>query len=361
MALQFALRPRIRLREETERPRTVQVPKVALPVGAYWLVMGLMTYGVSRAPAWLAASVDVPRELATGAADPVPLPPMTARTASGLSQDKGKTALELAPAWARGTAAPDPEGSPRVAEPAVAPPAPSEFTTTEPADPEPVPALGDERRTNRPSRHAAHEERHSPPPEMPLANTPDDRGAPSTWPAVPGLPPARPERDHVGMRSALDDLWEEPPEHDPSRNASRHDPAHGDVVRDAPAPRATTRAALVAAGSRISSCESVLAQATDEIDMTRGRGAPDVSRDAYAAILERGSYLSACSVPGGTVVEVCAAVQQGRAVGITVVSRPFDARVNGCVRGAVASLAFPANARLDVTRTRFDALRASKK
>jgi hypothetical protein len=161
-----------------------------------------------------------------------------------------------------------------------------------------------------------------------------------------------PERDHVAMRSTLDDLFSVPGEDDTEPLRSRQKPSEHGV----PSPPAASRASAVTADSRISTCESVLASSTDEIDMTRGRGAPNVSRDTYAAILERGSYFSACSVPAGIAVEICAAVRNGRAVGVTVISRPLDARVNACIRGRVASLPFPANARLDVTRTRFDAL-----
>jgi hypothetical protein len=104
----------------------------------------------------------------------------------------------------------------------------------------------------------------------------------------------------------------------------------------------------------------VIATASDEIDLTASRGAPDVSRDAYAAILENGAYLSACSIPDGTTLDICAAVREGHAIGVTVASRPPDARVSACVRGVVGSLTFPVNRRLDVTRTRFDAVRARR-
>jgi hypothetical protein len=50
-------------------------------------------------------------------------------------------------------------------------------------------------------------------------------------------------------------------------------------------------------------------------------------------------------------------VKDGRAVGITVVSNPGSPELNACVRRAVTSLAFPENSRLDVTHTRFDAVR----
>jgi eukaryotic-like serine/threonine-protein kinase len=57
------------------------------------------------------------------------------------------------------------------------------------------------------------------------------------------------------------------------------------------------------------------------------------------------------------VFEVCAAVKDGRAIGITVVSTPPSAQLNSCVRRAVAHLKFPQNSRMDVTHTRFDAAR----
>jgi hypothetical protein len=87
-------------------------------------------------------------------------------------------------------------------------------------------------------------------------------------------------------------------------------------------------------------------------------GAPaDITREAYASILQNGRYLSACSIPDRTVFEICAAVKDGRAVGITIVSSPASPELNACVRKAVARLKFPQNSRLDVTHTRFDAVR----
>jgi hypothetical protein len=55
------------------------------------------------------------------------------------------------------------------------------------------------------------------------------------------------------------------------------------------------------------------------------------------------------------VIEICAAVKQGRAVGVTVTSAPVDAALASCVRRAVSQLNFPPSERLDVTHTRFDA------
>jgi hypothetical protein len=72
-------------------------------------------------------------------------------------------------------------------------------------------------------------------------------------------------------------------------------------------------------------------------------------------VLENGAYLSRCAVPEGTVLDICAAVQKGRPVGITVLAHPANSQVSACAKAAVESLSFPFHTRLDVTRTHFEA------
>jgi hypothetical protein len=111
------------------------------------------------------------------------------------------------------------------------------------------------------------------------------------------------------------------------------------------------------APTSVSSCEAAIARNNEQISIGDARGPADVSREQYAGILQHGRYLSGCSIPDRTVFEICAAVRDGRAVGITVTSSPSSASLNACVRRAVSSLKFPVNPRLDVTHTRFDAAR----
>jgi hypothetical protein len=106
-----------------------------------------------------------------------------------------------------------------------------------------------------------------------------------------------------------------------------------------------------------SSCEAAIARNQEEMTIGGARGPADITRDAYAAILENGRYLSGCSIPERSVFEICAAVRDGRAVGITVTSNPRSPGLESCVRRAVSRLKFPSNSRLDVTHTRFDAAR----
>lgn len=128
----------------------------------------------------------------------------------------------------------------------------------------------------------------------------------------------------------------EPPPSEPSPALQAH------RVDDAPS-----------APSSLTSCEAALAAYNESLDLS-GRNVPDLPRAAYAAVLENGGYLLRCGVPSKMSIDICAAIQEGRAVGVTIVTNPPSARVRACVAAAVRSLRFPVHPRLDVTRTRFD-------
>lgn len=73
----------------------------------------------------------------------------------------------------------------------------------------------------------------------------------------------------------------------------------------------------------------------------------------YGAVLNRGTYLSQCHVPIDTKLSICAAIQNGHAVGVTVETRPYQPQLAECVAKSVLGLKFPSRPRLDVTRTTF--------
>ena len=101
------------------------------------------------------------------------------------------------------------------------------------------------------------------------------------------------------------------------------------------------------------SCEGAAAKYSEEYKMGGNNGPPDLTAGQYGAVLNRGTYLNACGVPPSMSVNVCAAVQNGRAVGVTVSTDPPNPGISSCVAGQVRSMAFPAHPRLDVTRTTF--------
>jgi hypothetical protein len=305
MALPFALRPRIRLRDEPEPSRSEWVTPIALPVAVYWAVMCLLTYGVSKVPSFL-------------------------------SRERAPTERiefeSFAPSASRPVAA--------VAEPS----------------PPGIRAALDARPLGVPSRFDPSPSQ----PEAPRVAAESRRPAPSRAPSmrVQAFHDLQHAADDAYSLRTINSLGEyardealEPV--DNARDDSAPAPSRAGHDRPVPAPsQPVSRTASV-----VPSCESVLATAKDEMDLTAARGVPDLSRDAYAAVLENGAYLSPCAIPERTELDICAAVQRGRAVGVTVVTRPEDARVSACVRGAVASITFPTNPRLDVTRTHFEAVR----
>lgn len=82
---------------------------------------------------------------------------------------------------------------------------------------------------------------------------------------------------------------------------------------------------------------------------------PDLTAGAYAGVLNSGGYLNSCAVPPNVAVTICAAVQNGRAVGVTVSTKPANGTMNSCLRGAVFGMSFPPHPRLDVATTTFAA------
>ncbi|MEO5728816.1 MAG: hypothetical protein ABI134_26910, partial [Byssovorax sp.] len=64
---------------------------------------------------------------------------------------------------------------------------------------------------------------------------------------------------------------------------------------------------------------------------------------------------NACGAPQTMAVKICAAVRDGRAIAVTVVTAPGNEAIGTCIGRAVQTLRFPASPGLDVTSTSFDA------
>jgi eukaryotic-like serine/threonine-protein kinase len=103
------------------------------------------------------------------------------------------------------------------------------------------------------------------------------------------------------------------------------------------------------------SCESAQAAYIEEMSVSGPRGQADLTQGQYASVLNRGTYFGHCGVPDSMSVNICAAVQNGRAVGVTVTTNPRNGRVSSCVASAVRGLSFPSHPKLDVARTTFAA------
>jgi eukaryotic-like serine/threonine-protein kinase len=133
--------------------------------------------------------------------------------------------------------------------------------------------------------------------------------------------------------------------------ASAHDPVVPGPTRHAGA--AASRPGPMTGGSSDgTTCEQAREQYTEEINV--GTSAPaDLKADDFAAVLNNGSYLNPCDVPTTSKVRICAAVQNGHAVGVTVLLDPPSPDLEICVAGQVRQLAFPAGAKMDFVNVNF--------
>jgi hypothetical protein len=313
MALEFALRPRFDLeRSAPQRRRRLRLPRLALPIAAYWLAMAGVTHGLLRLTAEDATARPEETSAALRTAEPDDAPPSEALASSNAPPSELPSEPVAEPEVAS-TRPPESEVAPKPAHAAAPQPRP-------PAEVEPAPERGTR------------------------ARAPVERPAVVTR-ATPPRREVRPE-PRLPERGALSSSFEAPELDDAA------------VPRDGVTPRARVSpepARDSAPAASLPSCESVAASANQSIDLGGTRGAPDLTRDAFASVLENGAYLAGCALPARTTLEVCAAVRDGKVVGVSAITTPPSAPLNACVRRAVAALRFPHSARLDVTRTRFEA------
>jgi len=321
MPLEFALRPRFNLERPVPRRRTVQrrFLRLAVPIAAYWLAIAGVTHAFLRSAAEEPGPGDPLASDAELAATEAPTIPDVE------GADEGATAPPEVPAPPAAPAANDDgPAAPRDVAAADTTELGSPALTTAPLTPAPPRA---------PAPRADLE-----PDFLPRRTLAAPEPAPSPQPRVARAEPRRSEPPLALFAPLVDE------------------PAtpRADVPAPAPKQESTKEEARAFA---LPSCEAAAASANDTIDMQGARGAPDLTRDAFAAVLENGSYLNRCEIPARTALDVCAAVQNGKVVGISVTSTPRSSHINACVRRAVVGLRFPSNARLDITRTRFEPAR----
>jgi hypothetical protein len=99
-------------------------------------------------------------------------------------------------------------------------------------------------------------------------------------------------------------------------------------------------------------CEQARESYTEEVSIG-GRGQADLSADDFAAVLNRGTYLEPCALPSSSKLRICAAIQNGQAVGVTVAADPAAPDVEVCIAKEVRKLPFPAHAKMDVVNVQF--------
>jgi len=264
MPVEFALRPRIRLREgfaPVSRSRW-RLPRFVLPVAAYWLIAAGIVYSF----------VHEHSNAAPGSAEVTSVP------------------LAAAP---KRTPVPEPTSVAEPAFPAAHEPKPEPPAATREPEPEPEP----------------------------VRSTPLPAITPAREPTEPREPePREPEPREPRARSAS-------PAPPPAPGVARH--------------------------GGLPSCETAAANANQDVDFSSGNRGADLPTTAIASVLENGAWLSSCSPPEHTSLDVCVAIKAGTVIGVSVSSRPSAPSLDSCIARRAAALQFPYSPRLDIARTRF--------
>jgi hypothetical protein len=191
-------------------------------------------------------------------------------------------------------------------------------------------------------------------------------GSGRAWSALPELP-RRSREERPAQVAASDDTQTDAAEPPPRRRRSTsRRRKRGERQRaTAPLPPSERRSkpkrakkknkkrrAVARSGGK--SCSAAIASYRESIVMGKNGMPADITAARYGAVLNRGTYFSHCGVPDTMRLHICAAVQNGAAVGVTVTTDPGSARVASCVAAAVRGLSFPSHPRMDVTRTTFE-------
>jgi hypothetical protein len=296
MPLEFALRPRIRLRDDFAAPprrSRLRLPRFALPILGYWLAIGGISYALVHA------------HDSTDAAPPADEPVAAVEPQADV----------MAPALPS-----EPEPTPAVA--AVAPAVTTAEVEPEPASPPPTATVDEQK-----------------PLSMVDPPHPSHAAAPRQERIV--------ERALSGARAPAQTML--------SANdiAPLATPFSAFESPNAPAPEPPRSRDSGHSGGSLPSCEAAAAAATQDLDFASSDRTADLPSSAIAGVLENGAWLSSCGVPAGTALDVCVAIKGGRVTAATVVSRPADSNLNACVKQRAAALQFPYSSRVDIARTRF--------
>lgn len=117
----------------------------------------------------------------------------------------------------------------------------------------------------------------------------------------------------------------------------------------------TERGEEISSSGAGESCEAVSNAAREEArELGAGEEAGDEHNDEIRAVLNDGHFLNDCRVPETSGVELCVAVADGVAKGVTVWMKPGTTEQADCIADKIRELSFPEHDLVSVARTNFD-------
>jgi len=103
----------------------------------------------------------------------------------------------------------------------------------------------------------------------------------------------------------------------------------------------------------LKSCEQAVREYVQAAQPSTVPKATPAPPSRYGDVLNRGTYFAHCPVPDSAEIRICAAIQDGQPLGVTVSTVPALAEAEDCIASGVAGLRFPPSPGVDVVRTQF--------
>jgi hypothetical protein len=101
------------------------------------------------------------------------------------------------------------------------------------------------------------------------------------------------------------------------------------------------------------SCEKAQDENPQVINMGAGKGGADLTAAQLGAPLNSGQFMAGCGLPDSAHANICVAVKNGKALGVSVGVTPKNNRVATCIDRAARKVRFPVSDKLDVVKTAF--------
>ena len=92
--------------------------------------------------------------------------------------------------------------------------------------------------------------------------------------------------------------------------------------------------------------------ANNEIKMG-AKQTKDLTADQLGAPMKSSGFMSGCGLPDSSNAEICAAVKQGKPLGVSVKVNPSNNKIAACIDRSVRKLSFPKSEKLDVVKQTF--------
>jgi hypothetical protein len=101
------------------------------------------------------------------------------------------------------------------------------------------------------------------------------------------------------------------------------------------------------------SCEKAQDENPQTLDMSGKGGSPDLTNDQLGAPFKNAAFLSTCGLTDSADADLCVAVKNGKALGVTINVTPKNNKVAACIDRATRKIAFPASPKLDVVKEHY--------